>query len=499
MARHGTGSAESEMGASLGDVAARGTRITLLTQVLRFVLLITALIVLARLLSPEDFGIVAMVTSIIGIGGIIRDFGLASAAVQSRTLSHEERTNLFWANVAIGTTCAAVAVLCIPLIVGLYDEPRLRAIILTLAGVFVVNGATTQFQAELTRGLRFRALAGADILAQAAGIAVAITMAVLDFSYWAIVAQQITVSFLSLTFMALVSRWRPGLPRRSVSIGRFFRFGGGVFGTQVISYLTRNVDNVAIGAYSGAGPLGLYTRAYQLLMTPLNQLNAPMTRIALPVLSRVQDDDESYGRYLAKSQLFGCYLTATLFAVSAGLAVPLVDILFGPRWAEVAPIFAILALGGVFRAMDQLAYWIYLSRAQTGAQLRLFLMTGPVMIVIILAGVPWGPVGVAAGCSVAYTMHWGVSLWYVGRKARVDSAALFRTAARSVLLVSLPSGLLAFAAAVLVEGSIAQLALGMLVVIAYLAAAVILIPWVRRDAGIILDLLRRAFGRKSAT
>lgn len=484
------------MSASLGDVAARGTRITLLTQVLRFLLLIISLVVLARLLTPEDFGIVAMVTSIIGIAQIIRDFGLASAAVQAPTLSDGERTNLFWANVAIGTSCAGVAVLSIPLIVALYGEPRLNAIVLTLAGVFVLNGATTQFQAELSRSLRFKALAGADIVAQALGIAVAITMAVLGFSYWAIVTQQIVVSVLTFLLTVLVCRWRPGLPRRSIPIGRFFRFGGGVFGTQLIGYLTKNVDNVAIGAYAGAGPLGLYTRAYQLLMTPLNQLNAPMTRIALPVLSRVQDDDETYNRYLVKSQLFGCYLTATLFAVSAGLAVPVVDILFGPRWAGVAPIFAILAIGGVFRAMDQLAYWIYLSRGQTGAQLRLFMITGPVMIVIILAGVPWGPIGVAIGCTVAYIFHWGLSLWNVGRVAKVDSAALFGTASRSVLLVSVPCGALAFGASLLVHGSVGQLALGIAAVLTYLTLAVTLIPPVRRDARVIADFVRRAFRRR---
>lgn len=498
MARHGTGNAESETGSSLGDVAARGTKITLLTQLVRFLLLIGSLVVLARLLTPEDFGIVAMVTSVIGVAEIVRDFGLASAAVQARTLSHGERTNLFWANVGIGTACAGIAALCVPLIVGLYDEPRLKPIVLTLVVVFVLNGATTQFQAELTRSLRFKALAGADIVAQTVGIAVAITMAILGFSYWAIVGQQIVVSVLALTITAAVSHWWPGLPSRSVSITRFFRFGGGVFGTQLVSYVTRNVDNVAIGAYWGAGPLGLYTRAYQLLMTPLNQLNAPMTRIALPVLSRVQDDDQTYGRYLAKSQLFGCYLTATLFAVSAGLSVPLVDILFGPRWTAVAPIFAILALGGVFRAMDQLAYWIYLSRGHTGAQLRLFLITGPLMTVIILAGVPWGPVGVAVGCSVAYTMHWAMSLWYVGRVAKVDSGALFRTAARSVLLVSLPSGLLAFGATLLVPGSVAQIALAIAAVVAYLSMAVMVIPRVRRDAGVIANFVRRAFRRRLA-
>lgn len=483
----------------LGDAAARGAKVTLLTQVVRLLLLVVSLVVLARLLTPVDFGIVAMVTSVIGVAQLIRDFGLSSAAIQARTLSDGERTNLFWANTGIGTACALAVVAAAPLIVGLFGQPELYPIIPALAGVFVLNGATTQFQAELSRNLRFRALAGADILAQALGIGTAITMAILGYGYWAIVTQQIVVSVLTLLFTVVVCHWRPGLPRRSAPISRFFRFGGGVFGTQLIGYLTKNVDNVAIGAVYGAGPLGIYTRAYQLLMTPLNQINAPMTRVALPILSQVQDDDETYQRYLSRAQLFGCYLTATLFTVSAGLAVPLVDILFGPNWTAVAPIFAILALGGIFRAMDQLTYWIYLSRGRTGAQLKLFLVTGPVMTLIILAGLPWGPVGVAAGCSFAYLLHWAVSLRNAGRVASVDSRQLFRTARRSLLLVSIPCGLLSLGATYLVSNSFAQLALGLGASLVYLILVAMLIPPIRRDCRIVVGFIRRGFRRGVST
>ena len=225
-----------------------------------------------------------------------------------------------------------------------------------------------------------------------------------------------------------------------MSIARFFRFGGGVLGTQLLAYGAKNVDNVAIGAVWGAAPLGLYSRAYQLLMTPLNQINAPLTQVALPVLSRVQDDDVAFHRYLAKAQLVGSYVTATALTVCAGLAGPLVEVLFGPRWAGVAPLFALLAVGGVFRAVSQICYWIYLARGRPGAQFRLYLVLRPIMIVIILAGLPWGPAGVAAAVSVAFAVDWLASVWHVGRTTGVDRRMLLANSLRAIVLFSVPCG-----------------------------------------------------------
>ena len=479
----------------LGNAAARGTGITLAMQCVRFALQFSSLVVLARLLTPADFGIVAMVTAIVGVADILRDFGLSTAAIQAKTLNNLERTNLFWVNVGIGCAGAVVIMLCTPLISHLYGQHKLAPIIFSLAWVLIISGINTQFNAELSRSLRFKALAFADIGAQALGIAAAITVAALGGGYWAIVVQQIVVAVMTLTFNAAVCRWRPGLPKRSVSITRFFRFGGGVFGTQLIAYATKNIDNVAIGAYWGAGPLGLYSRAYQLLMTPLNQINAPLTRVALPVLSRVQEDDVVFARYLKKAQLVGCYLTATVFAMCAALASPLVAVLFGPKWHGVAPIFALLAIGGVFRSISQISYWIFLSRGKTGQQFKQYLVTRPVMIAIILGGLPWGPKGVAVGASIAYFLDWAVSLWWVGRAAHVDSRMLFRNAFRSLFLVSAPCGVVAYVGTLLVDPPIAQLAVAGGLAIAYVAVLIALVPTVRDDANMILYFVRRSIGR----
>lgn len=472
--------AEPGSAASLADAAARGAGITVAAQALRFVLQIGSLVILARLLTPHDFGVVAMVTAITGIAAILRDFGLSS--IQASSLNDAERSNLFWVNAGVGVVCGMVVAVCSPFIGGFYGQSGLTPIVLSLSGVFVISGLNTQFGAELARELRFKSLAAADISAQAGGIGVAVAMASLGAGYWAIVGQQVTVAILTLVLNARACQWRPGLYRRAVSVTRFFKFGGGVLGVQLISYLTMNIDNVAIGAYWGATPLGLYSRAYQLLMTPLNQINAPLTRVVLPVLSRVQNDDATFERYVHKAQLVACYLTATVFTVCAGLAYPLTDVLFGPKWSGVAPIFALLAIGGVFRSIAQISYWVYLARNKTVAQLRLYLVIRPVMIAIILAGLPWGPRGVAAACSLAYFGYWVASLWHVSRRTGIAAKPLLITACRAVLLVCTPCGIAAWAATLFISMPILQLLVGGCLAGLSLVASGVVSKSVRGDA-----------------
>jgi polysaccharide transporter, PST family len=481
---------------SLGETAVRGASMTLATQGLRILLQMATLVLLARLLTPRDFGLVAMVTAVIGVADLVRDFGLSSAAVQSKDLTDGERTNLFWANLGLGTACTLVVLAAEPLIVRGYGEPRIGPVVLALAGVFVISGANTQFRSDLTRRMRFLALSMSDVAAQATGIVVAVVLALDGAGLWALVAQQLTVAVTALVINVWNVRWLPGLPQRQVSLRRFFRFGGNLFSTQLITYLTKNIDNIALGALYGPVPLAFYGRAYQLLMVPLNQINAPMTNVALPVLSRVQHDDATYQRYVQRAQLVAAYLTTTLFAAAAGLAVPLVDVLFGPRWSAVAPIFAVLAVGGVFRSVAQIAYWVYLSRGKTGEQLRLILWTRPFMIAIILAGLPWGAIGVAVGHSVAYFLFWLVSLITVGRAASVDSRSLLRNARRAILFVSAPVGVVAWTATLLPVPEPVQIVLGLCFGAGYLAATAAVVPVVGQDVRTVIGLLRRGLRRR---
>jgi PST family polysaccharide transporter len=484
--------AERATRGSLGDQAARGTGITLAVQAARTVIQFGSIVALARLLTPADFGLVAMVTAVIGVADLVRDFGLSLAAVQAPRLTNGERTNLFWANVLLGLGCTVAAACLTPVIVAGYREPRLTPIVLALAPVFLISGFTTQFKAGLVRQMRFKAVGASDFFSQIVATAVAICLAYVGFGVWALVVQQLLSAAVTAAICVTLARWRPSLPDRTASIRRFLRFGTGVFGTQGISYVTKNIDNVTIGAVFGATPLGLYSRAYQLMQMPLNQINAPMTQVAMPVLARVQGDIEVFLGYLRKSQLVACYVTATLFAVAAGLAHPIVLVLFGPKWLGVVPIFTVLAIGGMFRAVAQIAYWAYLAKGKSGALFRQRIVTGGLTVAMILAGVPWGPVGVAWGCTAAGFMQWIGAVWHVGRVLGVNTRPLITNAARIVAVVGIPCGLVAYLGTLVPVPAILQLFIGGLLVLAYLGITYLTIPSVRADLNLTISFARRA-------
>lgn len=414
----------------LAQRAARGALVTVGAQLVRVVLQVVSVVVLARLLTPGDYGLVAMVLIVVGVGEIFRDFGLSSAAVQAPQLSNQLRSNLFWLNTAIGALMGVVVFATSPLIAAAFGQPALGAIARWLSVVFVINGLTTQYRAGLTRDMRFGALGGADILCQLVGLATAIFAATAGAGYWALVIQQIVSGVVLLLLLAFWSHWLPGRLRRTGELGPLVRFGGNLVGTQLINYLSNNVDSIVISARFSPVQLGLYTRAFQLLMNPLSQLRSPATMVALPVLSRLQQDPELSGRYIRRGQIVLGYVVGPAMAVAIGAAHPLVSVLLGPQWLPAAPVLALLAVAGLFQTLAFVGYWIYLSRGLTASLLRFTVITATGKSAMILVGSLWGLVGVAAGYALSHLLEWPFSLWWLSRVTPIPVRALLSGALR---------------------------------------------------------------------
>jgi len=476
---------------SLGHRALGGVSATLLWQAIRVCLLGVSIVVLARLLSPEDYGLLAMVTAVIGVGELLRDLGLSVAAVQARTLNRAEKSNLFWANTLTGFVLMIV-VFCLSWPIGaLYSQPEVVPITQALSITFLINGVAAQFKAQINRDLRFMMLGISEALPQAIGLAFAIWLAITFGNYWALVAQALTVAVVALVLDVLFSRWFPGLPRFDVSIRRFLRFGGALAGTQGLAYVAKNIDNVLLGVFYGSGPLGFYSRAYQLIVLPLNQLTAPLSRVAIPILARLQDDREQFLRYLRSGQFFTVSMSSVFYASMIGLATPIVLVVLGDQWLPVVPILQALSVSGIFRAMGQVPYWIFVALGLTGKQFRIYLVSQPLVVIAILIGVPWGGVGVAIGCSIGYFVFWFIQMWWAGRVSGLPAGTLIRSGLALVLIVGIPVSLIGFAATTFISGAVLALVIGLLAIAVYTGAVLLLIPPYRRQLATIKTILDR--------
>ena len=272
----------------------RGGAVTLIAQVCKFVLQIGSTAILARLLTPQDYGLIGMTVAVTGFVSMFKDMGLSMATIQKAEINHRQISTLFWVNVGLSLATLLVTAAIAPAVALFYGEPKLTSITIVSAIGFIFGGLTVQHQALLNRQMRFTALAIIDITSMLVGTIVAIVLAWYGVGYWALVIMQLAIALSTTLGVWLVCHWRPSLPALDSGIGEMLTFGGNITGFSIINYFARNLDNVLIGRFWGAGELGLYSKAYQLLLLPINQINSPIAAVAIPALSRLVDSSERY-------------------------------------------------------------------------------------------------------------------------------------------------------------------------------------------------------------
>lgn len=437
---------------SLASRAAGGAAVTMAGQALKMVVQFGGIVLLARLLTPHDYGLMAMVTAVVGVAEILRDFGLSSAAIQARQLSREQRDNLFWINTGIGLLLAMAVFAGARWIADFYREPVLATIAQALAVTFLINGMTTQYRAHLSRGLRFGQVALGDVGAQVAGLGAGVAAALAGWNYWALVAQQLVQAAVGFGVALACARWLPRGYRRDAPMRGLLDFGWNLMAAQLLGYASRNVGQVIIGVRTGADALGLYNRAFQLLMMPLNQISAPATTVALPVLSQLQDERERFGAYLLRGQTVMLHAIVSVFAFACAQALPLIVLVLGEQWRPAVPLFQVLVIGGAFQAAAYAAYWVFLAKGLMRQQLFCSLAGRVLLVACVLAGSAWGALGVAVGYSAGLLLLWPLSLAWIAKVSDAPTGRLLGNGARAITGYAL-AALLSYAAARWVGGA----------------------------------------------
>lgn len=416
---------------TLSRDAIRGGAAKLVSQVLSMVLRLGSIMIMARLLTPNDFGLVAMVMAPLGLLNLFRDLGLSTVALQRDSLSEAQKSTLFWVNVLVGILLTGLLALGAPLLASFYREPRLFEITIAMSSGFILYSLSNQHAAQLQREMRFVLLAVIDVVSLLIGILISTAMAAGGAGYWAIVAMTLAPPAIYTVTLWISTGWIPGLPRRNVGVLSMVRSGGIVTANGLTVYIAYNLDKVLLGRFFGADALGVYSRAYQLITIPTDALNGAVSTVALSALSRVKGDPERLRRYFLRSYSILISITTPITFACAFFAQEIIFVVLGPKWSQASAIFRYLTPTVIIFGMINPTWPLLVALGHFKRSFKLGLAIAPISVGGYCAGMSWGPEGAALGFSTA------LMLWVVPHLAWTVSGTI--VSLRDILAQVYPS------------------------------------------------------------
>jgi O-antigen/teichoic acid export membrane protein len=352
-------------------------------------------IILARILGPKAYGLIGMTAVFSGFAMLFSDLGLGAAVVQRKKLEQRHLDTAFWINVLAGFVMTGLMAACAPLIASFFNEPRLKWLSIIIALQFFLSGLSVVQQALIRREMRFRALAGVQIASTVAAGVTGLIMAFSGMGVWSLVAQMLCGSLIRVLLFWQVAHWHPSWSFEMKAGKELFGFSAYVLGFNIVNYWGRNADNLLVGRFVGAQALGIYSRAYTLMLLPLTQITYIVAGVMIPALSSIQEDTTRVKRSYLKAISIVGLVTFPLMIGFFVTADHVVLALLGKKWAEVIPIFKILCGVGLLQSITATMGWIYQSQGRTALQFRMGLVMSSGCVVAFIIGIHWGVLGVA--------------------------------------------------------------------------------------------------------
>lgn len=305
------------------------------------------LVALARLLAPEDFGLLAMLALFVGVAGIFIDGGLGSALIQRQHSSPADESTIFYFNLGMGAVAAVLLCLSAPWIAAYFEQPVLRSLSYAMAAVLLINSCGAIHTSLLTREMNFRTIARVGGVASILSGAVAIMLALSGFGVWSLVAQALCASMVSVILLWWWHPWRPVWTFSRKSLASYFRFGGYEMAANLTDAVSTNLSAILIGKLFSVRDAGYYDRAQRIQQLPVTMMSNIVNRVAFSAFSRSSEDKVILSRGLKRSQQVSMAINLPVMAGLVMLAEPLVISLLGAQWLPAVPILQVLAVAGL--------------------------------------------------------------------------------------------------------------------------------------------------------
>lgn len=447
-------------------IAARGANI--------FVQLAST-ILLARVLSPHDFGLVAMVIALTGFAPMLIDFGTSEAATQKTHITQADISALFWLNIAVAAVLTVLLVGGSGAVATFFGEPSLTGIALVLSSTFLLTALFTQHYALMRRAMQFRHIAMIDISANLIGSFVSVAMALTGWGYWSLVAKPVVTAVLTAVMAWMSCHWVPGRPRFSSDVKELVGFGVGVTGFTMTDYLAKAADRIAIGYFLGAGPLGYFQNAFTIYSNVLSILTEPVHNIAASSLSKLRNNVDELKRSWKRALSLLSFFSAPAFAVLAVTGQDFVVLLLGQKWAPAGPLLCIFAVRGIAHSVERTMGWMHVAAGRADRWMWWGVYSAVFQLLALAAGLPFGVTGVAISYTIAMFGLFIPALVYSGRPVGIGARDVLQAVGPQTV-----AGLAAIAVGLAVQlaylGELSQLtrmfASGVICLATYLAVVV---------------------------
>ena len=455
--------------------AVRGSAFSIAAESMDVLLRVGSMAILARMLVPEQFGLVGMVTAITAVAERFKDVGLSVATVQRKEITHEQVSTLFWVNAGLGILFAGlIAALAAP-IARFFGDPRLFAITLAIASSFFWSGLTIQHQALLRRQMMFGRIAGIQLSASVLSIVLAVALAKMGAGYWALVAREVSRNVFQAVGSWTCLPWIPGRASRQTNIKGMLAFGGDVTAFNLIWFLVFNLDQIVVGRVFGAVPLGLYKQAVGLTQ-PVLTIGSAICSVTESALSRIQDLKAEYRSYYLRTLSVVSFVTVPIALFLAIFAEEVVLVVLGKHWTSATALVRILAIAAAVRPATGTAGFVMVTCGFSRRYLLWGVFNSLGLACLILIGMNAGLNGVAFAHVVASVLVLAPSLYwgFKGTPVRVADfmSAIQRPAVASLLTCA---GLWVTKQAVSDQGALFVLLIGLTIgVPAYLGAWLVL-------------------------
>jgi O-antigen/teichoic acid export membrane protein len=431
----------TQSGTTLKRLAVRGAGVTVLSSALSLGIQIAATVVLARLLTPKDFGLVAMVTT---FSLLLSNFGIngvTEAIVQRDRVDHTLATNLFWLNISGGILLGCGFAAAGTVLARFYAEPLVASVTHVIAFSIVFTSVSVVHLALLKRAMRFTALAKNDVASKAISVSISIILAFAGWGYWAIVAGVCALPISTSIGAFILCRWIPGRPRRASETGTMITFAMCTYGRFSVNYFARNADNLLVGWRFGAPALGFYKKAYDLFSLSASQLVSSISVVAVAALSRVRGDSTQFRRYLLATMAVMTFVGMWIAGCMTLIGADLIRVLLGPDWAEAGTIFVWFAPGIGAMMLYGTHGWIHLSIGRADRWLRWGVIECAVTILLFVTAIHWGPRGIAAAWCASFWILTLPAIQYAGAPIDLGAGSVI-TAAWRYVVSSLCAGLI---------------------------------------------------------